>query len=108
MRMRVPLIAGEPIHPVARVLVPADAGNGVSNVLDYRHWVFVNPELTVHLHRLPAGEWVCLEARTTVEPEGVGLAESRIHDERGPIGRGAQALFVTARPSEDRTIPRGP
>jgi hypothetical protein len=66
-------------------------------VLDLRRWLFVNPELTVHLARPAAGEWVCLSARTQVEPGGTGLATSVLYDERGELGRGAQALLVRPR-----------
>ncbi|MFF7215122.1 thioesterase family protein [Streptomyces sp. NPDC008238] len=97
LRMRVPLVAGEKTAPLDRVLVAADSGNGVSNVLDFATHLFVNPDLTVHLHRHPAGEWVCLDARTTVDPYGVGMAETALHDEQGPIGRGVQSLFVAPR-----------
>jgi len=55
---------------------------------------FINPDLTVYLHRLPVGEWVCLEALTTVEPHGIGLAESRLWDEHGPLGRALQSLLL--------------
>ncbi|WP_030210354.1 thioesterase family protein [Streptomyces sp. NRRL S-87] len=97
MRMRVPLVAGDEPRPLDRVLVAADSGNGISNTLDFERWVFVNPDLTVHLHRYPVGEWVCVSARTSVDPAGIGLADSSLHDEKGPIGRGAQSLFVTPR-----------
>ncbi|MFI6638433.1 thioesterase family protein [Streptomyces sp. NPDC050504] len=98
MRMRVPLVAGEEPRPLDRVLTAADSGNGVANVLDFGRHLFVNADLTVHLYRHPVGEWVCLQARTSVDAAGVGLADTRLHDEKGPIGRGAQTLFVTARP----------
>ena len=68
MRMRHPLVAGEPTSPLARVLVAADSGNGVSAALDYRRHLFINTELTVHLIREPAGEWVRLDAVTRVGP----------------------------------------
>ncbi|MEU2156629.1 thioesterase family protein [Streptomyces sp. NPDC019396] len=97
MRMRLPLLADEEIRPLDRVLVAADSGNGISNVLDFNRHVFVNADLTVHLHRHPVGEWVAVEARTNVDPAGIGLADSRLHDEKGPIGRGAQSLFVAPR-----------
>ncbi|AWK09912.1 thioesterase family protein [Streptomyces spongiicola] len=97
MRMRMPLVSGEEIRPLDRVLVAADSGNGISNVLDFERQVFVNADLTVHLHRHPAGEWVCVEARTSVDPAGIGLADARLHDEKGPIGRSAQSLFVAPR-----------
>lgn len=97
MRMRVPLVAGEEVRPLDRVLVAADSGNGISAVMDFGRFVFVNGDLTVHLHRHPVGEWVCVEARTSVDAAGIGLADSRLHDEKGPIGRGAQSLFVAER-----------
>ena len=88
LRMRQPLIEDEPDSPLTRVLVAADSGNGVSAALDYRRWLFINTELTVHLVREPAGEWICLDAITRAGPEGVGLAESVLWDERGRLGRG--------------------
>jgi hypothetical protein len=97
LRMGYPLVEGEEPSPLQRVLVAADAGNGVSATLDYTRYLFVNVDLTIHLHRLPAGDWVCLEALTTPEPTGVGLADSLLHDERGPIGRALQTLLVRER-----------
>jgi hypothetical protein len=96
MRMRHPLVAGEVPSPLCRVLVAADSGNGVSAALDYQRWRFINPDLTVYLLRPPAGEWVALEASTTAA-DGIGLADTALHDEQGPIGRAAQALFVDRR-----------
>ncbi|MBT2452714.1 thioesterase family protein [Streptomyces sp. ISL-43] len=97
MRMKVPLVAGEETRPLDRVLVAADSGNGISSVMDFGRYVFVNGDLTVHLHRHPVGEWVCVEARTSVDGGGIGLADARLHDEKGPIGRSAQSLFVAPR-----------
>jgi Thioesterase-like superfamily len=78
------------------VLIAADSGNGVSAALDYRRWRFINADLTVYLLRPPSGEWVALEAATTAS-DGIGLADTTLHDEQGPIGRSAQALFVDRR-----------
>jgi hypothetical protein len=50
--------------------------------------------LTIYLHRYPEGEWVCLDAATYVGPQGTGLAESRLFDARGPIGRSVQSLLI--------------
>ncbi|MEU8826777.1 thioesterase family protein [Streptomyces sp. NPDC048636] len=99
MRMRVPLVAGEKITPLDRVLTAADSVNGVSNVLDFATHVFINPDLTVFLHRHPAGEWVCLDAATTISPDGLGMADATLHDTAGPIGRSTQSLFVDGRPT---------
>ena len=97
MRMRVPLVAGEEPTPLQRVLAAADSGNGISSALDYRSYVFINVDLTVHLHRPPAGEWVCLESITVPESSGVGMTDTRLWDESGPIGRAAQSLLVDRR-----------
>jgi hypothetical protein len=97
MRMRYPLVAGEEPSPLARVLVAADSGNGISWVLPFDAYVFINTELTIHLARMPEGEWVCLDARSSIGPEGVGLAESTLWDQRGRIGQGAQSLVVGRR-----------
>lgn len=94
MRMRYPLIDGETPSPVQRVMIAADSGNGVSMALDPRQFTFVNPDLTVYLHRRPAGEWVCLDARTIVQERGIGMADTRLLDEQGPIGRSVQSLVV--------------
>jgi hypothetical protein len=97
MRMRVPLVEGEQPSPLTRVLVAADSGNGVSNVLDFDRYLFVNADLTVHLVRYPLGEWVCLDAATSIDSSGIGLADTALHDQQGQIGRCAQSLFVARR-----------
>ena len=87
MRMRVPLVAGEEPSPLQRVLVAADSGNGVSAARDWRRFLFINTDLSVHLLREPVGEWVCLDAVTHVD--GLGLTDTALFDERGRIGRAA-------------------
>jgi hypothetical protein len=96
-RMRHPLVEGEEPSPLTRVLVLADSGNGASSELDLRAWQFINPEVTVHLHREAVGEWVCLDASTTISPGGVGLATSVLSDASGPLGVAAQSLLVSPR-----------
>jgi len=96
-RMRHPLLPGEQPSPLTRVLAAADSGNGISSVLDFRHYLFINTDLTVHLQRMPEGEWVNLDAVTSIGSHGVGLTETAISDERGRIGRGMQSLLVGTR-----------
>jgi hypothetical protein len=96
-RQRVPLVAGEQPSPLQRVMVVADSGNGISGRLEPREWYFINSELTVHLHRELAGEWVGLDASSVLGPSGVGTARSALHDTAGPVGHGAQALLVRPR-----------
>lgn len=97
IRLRHPLVAGEDPSPLVRVVAAADFGNGISPVLDFRRHLYINPDLTVYLHRLPEGEWVALKSVTFAEPEGVGMAESALFDRRGRIGRSLQSLYLDRR-----------
>jgi hypothetical protein len=97
LRMRQPLIAGEETSPLQRLLVVADVGNGVSASLDYRRYLFINVDLTVHLERMPAGEWVCVDAVTLPAPSGLGTAESVLSDGEGRVGRALQTLLIAER-----------
>jgi hypothetical protein len=97
MRMGCRLVEGEEPTPLQRTLVAADVGNGISAVLDWRRYVFINVDLSVHLERMPEGEWVCVDAVTLPQPNGIGTAESVLSDRRGRIGRAAQALLIAQR-----------
>lgn len=92
-----PLVRGEPTSPLQRVLIVADAINGVGFALDLRRYTFVNADLTVYLHRMPEGEWVRLAATPSPQPTGVGLVEAQIGDRRGPIGRALEAQVLALR-----------
>jgi hypothetical protein len=97
MRLRVPLVAGRHASPLARAAAVADFGNGVSAVLPFDRYIFINADLTLHLHREPRGEWIGLDARTLLSGGGSALAESVLHDESGPVGRAFQTLVVQPR-----------
>jgi Acyl-CoA thioesterase C-terminal domain/Acyl-CoA thioesterase N-terminal domain len=97
LRMRQPLLAGEEPSPLQRLLVVADVGNGISSPVDYRDFLFLNVELTVHIELLPAGEWIGVDAVTFPRPSGVGIAESVLFDRDGRVGRAAQTLLVSGR-----------
>ena len=96
-RLRHPLVEGEEPTPLQRVLTVADSGNGISSELDLRHWHFINPELSVHLHREAVGEWIGLDASTAISTGGAGLATSVLSDAAGPVAVGAQTLLVSPR-----------
>ena len=97
MRQVVPLVEDEEPSPLQRTMVIADVGNGISAVLDPREFLFINVDLTVHLERMPEGEWVCVDAETRPRANGVGSAESVLSDRRGRIGRAVQTLLFARR-----------
>jgi hypothetical protein len=96
-RLQRPLVEGETPSAYQRVAVAADSGNGISAVLDLAQYSFVNSDLTINLLRRPVGEWICVDARSLLAPNGCGLAESQLFDETGLVGRATQSLVVRAR-----------
>jgi len=97
VRLRVPLLPDTPATPFARVAAAADFGNGIGAALPFERFRFLNADLTIHLHRLPEGDAVALEAETFLGEEGVAVAESRLSDSRGRIGRALQSLLIEPR-----------
>jgi acyl-Coa thioesterase superfamily protein/acyl-CoA thioesterase superfamily protein len=97
MRLRRPLLPGEPPTPLTRLVATADFGNGISAALPFEQYLFINADLTIHLQRPPRGEWIGLDARTLLHGGGTGLSESVLHDEHGAVGRAFQTLVVQPR-----------
>lgn len=93
-RLAVPLLVGETPSPLVRVAAGADFSNGASSILPWEHYTFINPDLTIYLHREPVGEWVGLDAVTKPGPDTTGIAESHLYDEQGPIGVTLQSVLL--------------
>ena len=93
----IPLLTGEDASPMCRALLVADSGSGVGAVLDPAHFLFINVDLTVVLPRDPVGEWLLLEAMTTTNTQGTGLAETALSDRLGRCGTAIQTLLVAPR-----------
>lgn len=97
VRPRYPLLPGEEMTPTQRLILSADSANGVSSPLDIRSWQFVPPELTVHILRPPTGEWICLNAHTLIQSEGIGFTTADLFDERSFVGKSGQTLLISRR-----------
>lgn len=97
IRLKVPVIDGEEPSGVQRAAAAADFGNGVSGSLPYDRFVYINPDLTIHLLRPPVGKWIGMRTSSYYGEEGAGLAESALFDEAGRLGRSCQSLFVDPR-----------
>lgn len=96
-RARYSLVAGEDNSPLTAVLIAIDSASGISAALDPRVWLFINPDLDVHLARYPTDEWICIDARSQIEPSGIGIAGATIRDRTGIIGRSSQSLLIDRR-----------
>jgi acyl-CoA thioesterase len=98
IRPRCGLIEDEQSTALQRIMISADAGHGVGTALDTDEWSFVNPDLSVCLHRLPSGgadEWLGMQARTWSAPLGFGLCQTQLRDRRGPLGVAVQSQVIS-------------
>lgn len=93
-RFTIPVVAGEETSPTQRAVLAADFSNGLSRLADGDQWAFMNSDLSVNLARPPVGEWVALDGESIWHGGGRGVATSHLFDERGPIGRATQTLFL--------------
>jgi hypothetical protein len=96
-RLLQPVVAGEETSDLVRAAAIADMGNGNSQRLDGRHWLYVNPDITLYLHAPPSSEWIGMRSRAKQHRTGLGLAATELFDEHGPIGLVAQAQLIEPR-----------
>lgn len=96
-RMKLPLLPHEEPSGLIRVCAAADFASGISNVVDPARLSYINADLTISVHRLPSDDWVLVDARTWLAPNGTGVAAGRLYDRRGPIAFTLQSLLVRPR-----------
>src|SRR5580704_5588680 len=89
-RPMIPLLPGEAIAPMPLTLLLADTGSGISMTLDPQQFIFINVDLMVVLQRDPVGEWLLLDAATSMGGTGTGLAETQLSDTGGLVGAAMQ------------------
>jgi hypothetical protein len=94
IRLCVPVFPGIPLTPFQRVAAAVDFANGISHVLPWESYVFVNPDLTIHLFRPMRGEWVGMSSTTHHGTRGIGMSDTAVFDIDGRIGRSSQSLLL--------------
>ncbi len=99
VRPTVQLLDGYELSGLARAVLIADSASGISAELDWGTWSFLNVDLDVHLARPVEGEWLLMDARTQLGPQGSALARSTLSDARGEVGGGMQTLVVAELPT---------
>ena len=75
----------------------ADLVMSSGGLLPIDDYVVINPDLTLALTRLPAGEWVSLRSRVRLGADGLGQSEGALFDEHGFFGRVLKSLLVDRR-----------
>ncbi len=97
LRIPCPLVAGEKMSPLVRVAATSDFGNGLSHIQAGGSMGFINADITLYMHREAVGEWICLDAHSGAHTYGIGMIQTAIYDERGPVGLAVQALLANRR-----------
>lgn len=96
IRIPVPFIEGEETSPLVRLAATSDFGNALGGIRGAGTG-FINADITLYMHRLPVGEWLCLDTRGSAQPHGVGLMQTTVYDPLGSVGIVAQAVLANQR-----------
>lgn len=90
------MIEGTNTSDFVRLMGIVDIANGIAPRLPQLpfEWSFPNLDLQLHLHRLPQGKWVGIEAIQQYGNDGIGLTSAILHDIHGPFGRSEQILTL--------------
>ena len=87
----------DPASPLARVCAHSDWASGLSRLDTFANPKlagFPNADLSVHLSRIPVGEWIGLRPTSHWFANGMGMTDTEILDVLGPIGRACHTLVL--------------
>ncbi len=96
-RLRYPVVAGEGPSPFVTVATLSDLANGNAQVLDPMRHAFINPDISLYLHRLPIDDWLGMRSISFPHPSGVGLTDTDLYDRNGRIGKVIQSQVIDER-----------
>jgi hypothetical protein len=96
-RPSMPIVGGYELTGLQRAALVGDSASGISAELDWNEWSFVNIDLDVHVARPVAGEWLLMDATTTLTGTGSALARSTLSDAAGVVAATVQTLVVERR-----------
>ncbi len=90
----IPVLPDEEASGFQRICALADSGNAIGRNAEPDTVAFVNPDLTITLHREPDGEWFGTDVVSHWQPNGIGLADALLFDHLGPVGRAVQTILL--------------
>jgi hypothetical protein len=89
-------VEGEPMTPFVRVALAADFASPFANSGD-QGLAWINSDITLYLHKLPATKWIGFEVKNHGASKGVAIGECWLYDEEGPIGTSTVAALAQRR-----------
>ncbi len=90
----IPVLDDDEPSGAQRICALSDSGNAIGRNAEPSHVAFVNPDLTITLHREPVGEWFGTQVVSHWQPNGIGMADALLFDQQGPVGRAVQTLLL--------------
>jgi len=94
-RLDTPVVAGEPQRSSAFLTYAFDLANvmGIENPM--ANVTMINPDVTAHVLRPPADEWIAVTGETLVEPAmGRSMTVATFSDSRGMYAQGSLSQLV--------------
>ncbi|MGP9710448.1 thioesterase family protein [Psychrobacter sp. AOP29-E1-7] len=98
----VEMVEGQLTDDMVHLVGMVDTANGVVPRLGLGlsglEWMFPNTDLQIHMHCVPKGRWLGIEAVQQYGDDGIGLTSAVLHDVHGPFGRSEQILTIRPMP----------
>ena len=84
IRLKVPVVAGEPVRPTSRLTFGFDYANLIGVDEHSETVTMINPDVTAHVLRAPTSEWVAITGDTRFNPAmGRGVSSALLSDDDG-------------------------
>lgn len=95
IRLRVPVVAGEPVRATSRQTLGVDVTNCIGAVFDPRVTTTINPDVSAQFLRRPEGEWTAVVGDTRFDA-GVarGISHATLSDRRGVFAAATASQLV--------------
>lgn len=87
VRLRVPVVAGEPVRATSRATLPMDCVNLIGLTGPLEGVSMINADVSGHVFRMPRGEWVAMTGHTHFDHRvGHGISTATMSDDEGVFG----------------------
>ncbi len=90
------LVDDEPVTPTVRLGATADFILSAATLVG-PGYVTANPDLTLHVQRLPEGPWISVQSVARVAGVGIGQSEGVLCDRSGRVARSLKTVLVDRR-----------
>jgi hypothetical protein len=96
LRVAMEIVAGHPLTRFGMLVTTADFASPLSHSSEFGI-DFVNTDFTLHIHRLPQGDWLGYELTGHSSALGVAVGQAAVHDLAGPLGVVVVSAIANAR-----------